>query len=308
MLRQSGGTMIRRFLNRIGKRLGPTPIDLRHMQAGGGAFFTLPELLTEARDRNEAVIRSLCFSAYLGERTALCRVLGRYKMFVDTDDLSLSMHLMAEGFWEIWLTEAAARLIRPGMTAIDIGANLGYFSLLMSELVGETGSVHAIEPNPDIAHRLRRSLDINGFGARAMVHEVALTDRDGEALLAIPPSAPGGAHLINNPAGGAGTGVRARTLDSIPALAEADFIKIDVEGFEYAVWTGMRELVKSRRPLTIVMEYNGDCHPGSGAFLDEIAAAGFSVELLDHLRGIIPAERSEILSRPTEPLLLVLRR
>lgn len=57
-------------------------------------------------------------------------------MFVDTDDLSLSMHLISEGYWEFWLTEVVAKLVKPGMTAVDIGANLGYFSLMMGELVG----------------------------------------------------------------------------------------------------------------------------------------------------------------------------
>ncbi len=73
-------------------------------------------------------MRALCESAYLGDETALCRVLGRYKMFVDTSDNSLSPHLMLDGYWEMWLTEALARAIRPGMTVVDVGANLGYFT------------------------------------------------------------------------------------------------------------------------------------------------------------------------------------
>ncbi len=300
--------MIRKALRKIRRRLGPEPIDGRFLQAAGATYFMLDELLTRPRQENEAIVRSLCFHAYLGNQTAMCRVLGRYKMLVDTEDMGVSVHLIGEGLWEIWHTEVTLQLLKPGMKAVDIGANLGYFSLLMSEIVGEHGSVHAFEPNPDIAHRLRRSLNINGFGGRATVHETALTDHDGEALMAIPSGEPGGAHLIADPTGRTGIGVRAQTFDSIPALADADYIKIDVEGFEDTVWRGMRNLVKSGRPLTMIMEFTGDCYRDSGGFLDEIGAAGFSIDLLDHVREIVPVERAEILSRPMESLLLVLRR
>lgn len=296
------------MIDKVARRFARAFYDARKLQAASATLFELAELDRGARDRNIAVIRSLCSSAYLGEGTALCRVLGRYKMFVDTDDFSLSMHLITDGFWELWLTEVVAELVKPGMTAVDIGANLGYFSLMMGELVGPAGSVHAFEPNAELARRLRRSLEINGFAARATVHEVALTDSVGEGLLAIPPSGPGGGHLTGELLGRPGAAVRMETFDWTPALAHADFIKIDVEGFEYHLWQGMRAFVASGRPVTIVMEFSGDCHPDAAAFLDEIAAGGFTIEYLSEDRGIVPVERSAILSRSTDPLLLVLRR
>lgn len=136
---------------------------------------------------------------------------------------------------------------------------------------------------------------------------MALTDHAEGGLLAIPVRGPGG-HLTTDLGGQAGTAVATQTFDSFPALAKADFIKIDVEGFERHVWLGMRDFVASGRSVTIVMEFSGDCHPDANAFLDEIAAAGFTIELLDEDRGIVPVERSAILSRPLDPLLLVLRR
>ena len=152
-------------------------------------LFEMGELLERSRSENEAIIRAKCQTSYLGAHVALCRVLGRFKMFVDTNDIDLSTHLMLDGYWEMWVTEAMCRLVRPGMVVADIGANLGYFALLMAELVGPDGFVHAFEPNPHIARQLRQSLDINSFSGRHAVHQVALAAIDGEPMaFVVPPT------------------------------------------------------------------------------------------------------------------------
>ena len=69
----------------------------------------------------------------------------------------------------MWLTEALSAVLTKGAVAVDIGANLGYFTLLMAELVGPAGAVHAFEPNPAIADRLARSCDIDGYSERVTV-------------------------------------------------------------------------------------------------------------------------------------------
>ena len=263
--------MIRKAFRTIGRRLGPKPIDGRFLQAADGVPFTLPELLSCRRDQNESVIRSLCFSAYLGEGTALCRVLGRYKMLVDTGDMGVSVHLIGDGFWEMEHTEATMSLLKPGMKAVDIGANLGYFSLLMSDIVGPSGSVHSFEPNPAIATRLRHSLEMNGFAERATVHELALFDQAGEMLLAIPDNQPRNGHIVPITRGGsAGGRILTERFDAIPVLADADYIKIDVEGAERELWRGMAGVISSGRPLTIVLEFTPARYPDAGMFLDEI--------------------------------------
>ena len=114
------------------------------------------------RAQNEAAIRGLCRNAYLGDHTSLCRVLGRYKMFVDTRDIGIASHLLLDGFWEMWVTEEMLRHVRQGMTVLDIGANLGYFSLLLADLTGPRGRVIAFEPNPLMSSLARRSIEVNG--------------------------------------------------------------------------------------------------------------------------------------------------
>ena len=99
------------------------------------------ELATGERFALENRCRALTNPVYLGDHTALCRVLGFYKMYLDTTDTGFASHLLLDGFWEMWLTVFFARQVKPGMTVIDVGANYGYYTLLFGALVGPEGRV-----------------------------------------------------------------------------------------------------------------------------------------------------------------------
>jgi FkbM family methyltransferase len=273
-----------------------------------GLPFDLWRLLTPPRYLNESAIRALCHNAYLGDGVAVCRVLGRYRMFVDTSDIGLSTLLLLDGFWEMWVTEAIFQLVQPGMTVIDVGANLGYYTMLTADLVGETGRTIAVEPNPHLATLLRRSVSINGYADRTTVHQCALGERDGNAGLIVPPGEPKNAYLA--PAGTAGgVNVPVRRLDEIEGALDADFIKIDVEGAEEMVWRGMAGILAQDRPLTIVLEFTPGRYADAARFLDEILSAGFDLNIVDHYAGVIPISRADVLTGPpTEDQMLVLVR
>ena len=72
-------------------------------------IYDIWRLLQHPRTFNEAEIRALCRTAYCGDHTTLCRVLGRYQLFVDTRDIGISSHLMLGGFREMWGTRAEER-------------------------------------------------------------------------------------------------------------------------------------------------------------------------------------------------------
>lgn len=275
-------------------------------------IFDVGTLLTRPRAENEAIIRGLCNVAYLGDSTALCRVLGRYKMFTDTHDVGLSSHLMLDGYWEMWVTEAIASRVRPGMVVADIGANLGYFSLLMAELVGPQGFVHAFEPNPRMVERLQKSLDVNGFGARSAVHQVALGATDGEPMVfVVPPNEPKNAHMM--PFGGelpeGASLLHTRTLSGNADWSEIEFAKIDVEGAEEVVWTGAHGLLDAKRLHTVVLEFTPARYQDAAGFLDRVLEPGFSLSYIDPHRGVMPISRETLLARnPVEDIMLMLER
>jgi FkbM family methyltransferase len=296
------------------ERRGSAVTSATSSRAAAG-LFELSRLRPSRRCANQAEIRALCASAYLAEQTAVCRVLGRYKMFVDTADVGLSTHLLLDGYWEMWLTEALAEVVRPGMTVVDVGANLGYFTLLMADLVGPEGRVHAFEPNKPIAERLRRSVQVNGFGARVRVSEDALSDVDGApALLAVPESEPKNAHVV----GCAGRSdasspgllpITTRRLDSFPELLDAAVIKIDADTSEEAIWRGLEGRLRQAAPLTIFLEFTPARYADPAGFLGEIVAAGFDLRLLTLEDGARRASPAEVLAgSPFADRILALKR
>lgn len=261
-------------------------------------IYDIWRLLQHPRTFNEAEIRSLCRTAYCGDHTALARVLGRYKMFVDTRDIGISSHLMLDGFWEMWVTEAMLRSVRRGSTVIDVGANLGYFSLLLADLTGAEGRVLSFEPNPAMATRAQRSVEMNGYASFAAVHNVALGSEEGYVTMEVIAHQPGGGRVHAYEGDGISNAVPLRRLDSFPDALNAEFIKIDVEGFEQQVWRGMTGILAGGQPLTIFMEFTVSRYPDPRGFLEEIIGEGFSLEIIDYVAGIQPITIDAIFAQP----------
>jgi FkbM family methyltransferase len=287
--------------------LAPVTGEKRH--AGPGRPFELAELRTRPRRVNEARVRALARAVRMGGDDALARALGRYMMVVDAGDLGLSAHLLLDGFWEMWLTEAMTRHVRPGMIVADVGANLGYYTLLLGELVGAAGRVHAFEPNPALARRLRASLALNKTGARTTLHDVALGDADGEAALVVPAGDPKNGALVAAGSRADARSVAVRRMDALPDLAEVDLIKIDVEGAEEAVWRGMSGILARPRPLAIFLEFNPSRYADPRGFLAAIERNRFRVDLLELSGEEVPLARAGLWDRPgNEDQMLLLRR
>ncbi len=150
--------------------------------------------------------------------------------------------------------------LKAGDTFVDIGANFGTFSLLASRIVGTTGRVIAIEPQPVLASNLRRSLSLSGV-TNCELHEVACGRAKGESTLIIPRDDSGRAGFFPDFSGRPGSKpveVQVSRLDDLvrsEVSAGAMLIKIDVEGSELDVLAGAEETISTRRP-TILIELN----------------------------------------------------
>lgn len=262
-------------------------------------IYDIWRVLSEPRDQAEAEIRALCQTAYLGDHEALCRVLGRYKMYVDTRDIGIASHLMLEGYWEMWVTQAMMRSVRRGSVVADIGANLGYFTLLLADLTGAEGRVLAFEPQPNLARLLRKSIDVNGYTGFADLHAVALGAASGSAVIEASLDQPGGGRTVADGQVEGAARVPLGRFDTIPHALDVEFIKMDVEGFEPEVWKGMTaRLARRDLPLTIFMEFTVGRLPDPAGFLDEILSHGFSLAIVSHYEGVVPIGREELLDGP----------
>lgn len=262
-------------------------------------IYDIWRVLSEPRDQSEAEIRALCQTAYLGDHEALCRVLGRYKMYVDTRDIGIASHLMLEGYWEMWVTQAMMRMVRRGSVVADIGANLGYFTMLLADLTGAEGRVLSFEPQPNLARLLRKSIDVNGYTGFADLHALALGAASGTAAIEASLDQPGGGRTVTEGMAEGAARVPLTRFDEVPHALDAEFIKMDVEGFEPEVWKGMTaRLARRDLPLTIFMEFTVGRLPDPAGFLDEILSHGFSLAIVSHYEGVVPIGREELLNGP----------
>jgi FkbM family methyltransferase len=236
-------------------------------------FSNIREIGAMNRQEFETTCMQHTANAYLGDHLLLCKVLTKYKMYVDTRDMGIAPHLIMDGYWESWLTQCLARIVQPGFVCIDIGANLGYYSLLMSELGGNGGRTIAIEPNPNMCRLLRMSEFLHGWNFDIV--EKAIADKEGEATLTIPDKSFGGATLNGNPGAPFGgttkVNVPVTTVDAIVAdlqLPKVDVIKIDVEGLEPRVFDGMKKTIADNPGLQLIIEYSPFMYDDKKPFSD----------------------------------------
>jgi len=163
---------------------------------------------------------------------------------VDVSRSSAQQLLYLQG--ERFLEERALFLenVRPGMRVVDIGANIGYFMLLLRSLVGSEGAVICVEPSPENLPELRRNIRINHF-QNVQLHEVAVGAQAG--TVGIRSGINGG--VMSSPDAELSSPIC--RLDEL-VDQEVDFVKIDVDGYEGLVLEGCARLFDRCRPVVLL--------------------------------------------------------
>lgn len=225
-----------------------------------------------------AACRMACHSTYLGDQVVLCRILSGFMLYGDARDAQILPHFCLNGFWEPSLTLLTLRTVQPGWCCLDIGANQGYYSVVLASSVGSSGRVLAIEPNPRLAALMQKTLIANGFSAWTTVVPKAISDRAGGTVqLSILPECPGIASIVHSlsPVAEVIT-TETTTVDQLTAdWQQVDFIKIDVEGAEESVWRGMQQTIERNSHIVIVLEFCAERYADPEGFLKELQSAGF---------------------------------
>lgn len=191
-------------------------------------------------------------------RAPICRVRGKlhgYEMEVDLSNWSERYTYFLGRYYDLPTQLLLLAYLKPGDRFVDVGANIGMITLLAARLVGPTGRVDAIEPNPLCAARIRRSLVENGV-TWAHVHAVGLGDRSGLLELNVVDGHTGAgtfAHLDPREHNvTARLPVRVVRGDALlDPSRPIHCIKIDVEGYECHVLAGLENTIASNRPLVV---------------------------------------------------------
>ena len=168
------------------------------------------------------------------------------------------------GVFERSTLSAYRKIVTPGMTVLDIGANSGSHTLHLARLIGDSGRVIAFEPTQWAVEKLRKNIECNPtLSERIIVKHTMLTDTDNDEVpetihSSWPLSPDGDVHPLLRARSMSTNGAAARTLDSMLAelaISSIGFIKIDVDGYECQVLGGMLETLKAFRP-PILMEFS----------------------------------------------------
>lgn len=195
--------------------------------------------------RSEALRNSRPYF-YLGDNRAMTTLLGGQPFFVNTQDQALTPWILLGGHWETYADDIVSSYVRPGMTIVDVGANVGYYAVKWGGLAGAEGRLYAFEPNPTMAALLYDNVLINGLRDRARIYPLAVSDHAGTADFTSSPSNTGCGSLRPKvvDADMATYTVAIDTLDHVLAdVDRVDLMKIDVEGCEALVLRGGNEIL-----------------------------------------------------------------
>jgi FkbM family methyltransferase len=294
-----------RLVHRLGGTMAePPPRGLTYDQLVHLLYPTLPHALRsdvdEAAEGDLARVSTIrrmlgsiehqiaptAFSVQLSEDDAVRCSVGGVELLCDAADAAVTPGLLS-GAYEAHLTAVFERYCTPGMTVVDVGANLGYYSLLASRLVGPSGRVVALEPNSENCRLLLSSLRLNGT-MNVQLLPVAADIATGWAYYSTHVGSNGGliedGDLLARP----GSVVPTFRLDDI-VDGPVGLLKMDVEGAEGRVVKGATRLIERDRPIVttelkdeMLRRVSGTTVAGYLAYFEDL---GYAPSVLEKATG-----------------------
>jgi FkbM family methyltransferase len=238
-------------------------------------------------------------------------------IYVRASDGGVAHQLIMYKEYEPYESSLVRKYIKPEMTIYNIGANLGYYTLLASECVGARGSVYAFEPAPENFTLLERNVSENKL-TNVEIFPMAVGANPGSATLSLS-STNSGDHRLENISNRNHIVVSVSSIDSFIAEGHAspDAIIMDVQGAEFDVVKGASSVIGSNSPLVLFAEFwprglNERNPDGARKLLEAIERAGMSINIIDEKRhSLTPASTESLLKNVTgdaEVNLLCIRR
>jgi FkbM family methyltransferase len=239
------------------------------------------------------------------------RIIDGHILYFDSRDTIL-LETFSQDEYEVATTKVIKKFVKEEMNVINIGANIGYFTLLIARQVGPKGKVISFEPSLTTAKFLQQNIDANGY-KNVEVHAKAVSNKSGISNLWI-----GGSSTHNF--------VSELKAQSYPQLSNIqvetttmddflknrdpriDFILMDAEGSEKYILEGMQQTLENNPHLEIITEYNPYAlrlaETDGCSFLDLIENLGFSIFLIDEIYGKIKqVNKKQILKKIVSPKL-----
>ena len=207
---------------------------------------------------------------------------------------------MANGRYEPATTQLFHDALKPGMVVIDIGAHVGYYTLLAAKLVGPTGQIYAFEPEPGNHATLEKNIELNNYG-NIVATQMAVSDQKANATMYLTSLDSGRHSLFQHGLPKQGTTqIETTTLDYFlesQGWPQVDLMKVDVEGAEVAVLDGMTQLLAKSPQLKLIIEFNPTLLQSAGvaptSFLEKVRSLGFQMCTIDDSIGLSPVDEMD---------------
>ena len=204
----------------------------------------------------------------------------------------VSAYIAVLGYWELAPTELFCNILKKGMTAVDVGANIGWFTMMAARLVGSDGEVFAFEPEESNFALLKISAERNKF-QHVHLERTCVSDTDGFLTLFLDTDS--GTHSTVRQTSRS-VQVPCISLDSFfasGAVKRIDVLKVDVEGAEAEVLSGARKLISESKIDHMFLEWNPEAW---------ISKSDLLQELVEHYHIFRIVSSSPFLIRPVETL------
>lgn len=179
-----------------------------------------------------------------------------FKIYVNPLDSIVSQQIKESGVWADTEAYLLQQQLKKGDVVADLGANIGYMTLLASKLVGKKGKVYAFEPDKENFALLKKSVSLN-HATNVVLNNVAVGDVVGKIKLFINEENKGDHRVFDSGDGRKSVEVATTSLDAYfaPMRHKVDFIKMDIQGFEEKAYVGMRKILEKNRNIKIVFEF-----------------------------------------------------
>jgi FkbM family methyltransferase len=194
---------------------------------------------------------------------------GEITMFLDPQDTFFTpMMLAVKGPWETGETHWFVKSLKPGDVVVDLGAYVGYYTLVAGKVVGEKGKVYAFEPGPEAFALLQKNVRANGL-SNVVLEQKAVSNKAGSIKLFVSEkhSADNTIYKSAHDPGRATVDIEAVSLDDYfrDRDPRVDFVKIDVQGAEGLILDGMHEVVKKNPNVRMAVEFTPEAMKQAGS-------------------------------------------
>lgn len=255
----------------------------------------------------------------IGKHKPVRKILNRIQSFVKTDfaevqgskmylDPNDSLNLSINGVYGELDTRIMKEHVLKNDIVIDVGANIGYYTLLFSRLVGDQGKVFSFEPEPNNFEILKKNIEVNSY-KNVKIEPVALSDKNGELDLFVSDNMLN--HKIYRTENTTKSiKIKTITLDDYISKHELtdkiNFVKIDVEGAELKVMNGMKHILQESKKLKIFTEFMfhhlRQCGSEPKDLVDLLLDEGFEIHYVDPQKDlIVPADLTRLITDNTYP-------